>query len=266
MSTVIPAAEAPQTAEVEIWVQWQGLQGPQERVFYIKLDRPAAILNPTYEESSLLETKFFQRIPIPSRDWVSLAVQYPSQEGFTQVYDRTGRDEYSMRCLRECQDGMWRRAHEFPTARFETPGLLMILTLVIEREAVNAWLQSVPVGRHINLKLPKIIRDEQIKKVLDILDPVHAVLQLPDIADEEDDEQDDAAQQAQQVIQEDYRRAVARVTGVEAEAHGDFGPKLAVCLNLHRDLLGFLHENDAFLSEQPEPSQHPSRPPDPTTG
>jgi hypothetical protein len=194
MSTDNPAAEAPETTEVEVRVEWQGLQGqPHERFFYITLQRPVAIRNPTYEESYALETKFVQLIPIPWQDWVSLEVSYPSQQDFVGVYRRGDPwgSETGIQVLRNCQAQMWNHADEYQTARFhETPGISMILDLVIDREAVTDWLERIPVTRHLNLKLPKVLRDEQIRKILKILDPVKAIanLQLPDIADAENDE------------------------------------------------------------------------------
>jgi hypothetical protein len=279
MSTDNPAAEAPQTTEVEVWVEWQDLQGQQQdRCLTITLQRPAAILNPTLEESYALETKLFQLIPIPWQRWVSLVVRYPSSEDFVEVYERTDRSADVLRSLRQCQNNMWGRDDDYPTGRFhQNPGISMILDLVIDREAVTDWLERVPVTRHLNLKLPKILRDEQIRKMLKMLAPVQAVrrfadiahlqanLQFADIADEEDDEQDDAAQQAalqahiqaaqqeNQATEEEYRRAVARVTGMQASPFHDFGPKQTVWVHLQKHLQGFIQENDTFLSVQPEP-------------
>jgi hypothetical protein len=255
MSTDNPAAEAPQTVEVEIWVEWHDAQGLQQRDLYVNLERPAATLHPTHEESILLETKLCQIVPIPEQNWVSLAVQYPSEDAATQVYSRYDRFADSMQSLRECQAGMWNRLHRFPTARFDGSEIAMILVVVIDPEAVTDWLLIIPVTRHVNLKLYKIIRDEQIKKLLDILDPVHDVLQLPDPGNLLEDEDDSDHQTAEQ----NYRYAVARITGVEAEANSNFGPRLVLWRNIHMHLLRFMRENDEFLAQQPGPDVESKR-------
>jgi hypothetical protein len=221
-----------QTAHVEVWVVWQGIHEEQERVLYIPIARPAAIDSPTYEEAISLETKFSKMIPTPRQYWLTLTVQYPIESTSQEIDNQTDHDGDVNRVMRNCQNKMWFLADEHPT-----DGPLMTLVGF-------DWLQNTPTDRKVNLKLPKIICDEQIKKLLDILHPVHAVLQLPDPADEEDDAE-------QQQIQQDYGRTVGRLTGAEAPA--DFGPNLAVWMMLKKNLQELLHENEAFLSAQPEP-------------
>jgi hypothetical protein len=239
-----------QTGDVEVYVRWEGIHQEEERVFNIRIARPASIEHPTPEETMSLETKFEKMIPIPRQYWLKLTFHCPSQSWSHTIYDRKEKDSNTTdrQSLRNFKNPMWRLADEHPT---DEP--LMTLVLTIEPEAVLDWLDSTPVDRKINLQLPKIIRDNQIKKLLEILDPVHAVLQLPDAADAEDEEDDARVQD----IQACYRRAVARLTGAEAPA--DVGPSQAVWTSLEKTLQHLIDENEAFWNAEPTPQKdcHP---------